>query len=79
MSKSQVTYVLETEHGQLVILPEEFRFESSKVAIRREGNAVILEPLKPTEWPEGFFDRIRIDDPGFARPDQGRLPPAQSF
>ncbi len=64
---------------QTVKLPEEFHFEGDTVSIRREGEAVILEPLKPATWPPGFFDRIRIDDPSFTRPDQGQVPPAPSF
>ena len=64
---------------QAIRLPEDFRFESDIVSIRREGDAVILEPVKAASWPEGFFDAIRIDDPQFARPDQGPLPPAPSL
>jgi hypothetical protein len=39
---------------------------------RREGEAVILEPVKPSSWPPGFFVRIRIDEPAFTRPEQGQ-------
>ena len=35
--------------SQAVRLPKEFRFESDEVRIRKEGNAVILEPL-PEDW-----------------------------
>jgi virulence-associated protein VagC len=62
-----------------VPLPEEFRFNTSTVAIRREGEAIILEPVKAEHWPEHFFDAIRIDDPAFGRPDQGTTPPAPAF
>ena len=68
--------IVETEQGQAVPLPEEFRFASRTVSIRRDGEAVILEPIKPSHWPEHFFDAIRIDDPAFVRPDQGLTPPA---
>jgi virulence-associated protein VagC len=68
--------ILNTEHGQTVLLPSGVRLSGDKVAVRREGDAVILEPLKPDLWPEGFFESIRIDDPAFVRPDQGRLPPS---
>jgi virulence-associated protein VagC len=71
--------IIETGQGQAVRLPEEFRFAVPTVSIRREGEAVILEPLKPTTWPEGFFEKIRIDDPAFVRPSQGAMPPAPSF
>lgn len=59
---------------QSVTLPKGFQFESDKIGIRREGDAVILEPIKGTAWPAGFFESIRIDDPAFARPEQGKVP-----
>jgi antitoxin VapB len=36
------------QHGgsQAVRLPKAFRFEGSEVSVRREGDAVILEPVK---------------------------------
>lgn len=55
---------------QLVELPQEFRFTSKTISIRKEGEAVILEPLKPTTCPPGFFEQIAIDDPAFERPPQ---------
>ncbi len=64
---------------QSVTLPDEFHFNVDKVSIRREGDAVILEPVKAASWPPGFFDSIRIDDPEFARPDQGLVPVAPSL
>ncbi len=73
-----VEVVLEGE-SQIVRLPKEFRLEGNKVSIRREGSGVILEPVRPNEWPPGFFEAIHIDDPTFVRPDQGILPPAPSF
>jgi len=62
--------------GQVVRLPDEFRFGTPSVSIRKAGDAVILEPLKAATWPSGFFEDIRIDDPLFARPAQGQTPPA---
>lgn len=35
--------------SQAVRLPKEFRFDAVAVSIRREGNAVILEPV-PDQW-----------------------------
>ena len=64
---------------QSVTLPDEFHFKVDKVSIRREGDAVILEPVKSATWPPGFFDSIRIDDPEFVRPDQGPVPVAPSL
>lgn len=60
--------------SQSVRLPKEFRFEGDEVTIRKEGEAVVLEPVRPAHWPEGFFDAIRITDDSFERPAQGDLP-----
>jgi len=38
-----------TGRSQAVRLPKEFRFEGEQVRIRREGNAVVLEPLS-SNW-----------------------------
>lgn len=43
--------------SQAVRLPKEFRFEGREVSVRREGDAVILEPLKPRAWPKGYWRR----------------------
>lgn len=67
--------ILQTREGQVVTLPEEFRFATARVSIRRDGDAVILAPVKAAHWPPGFFEAIRIDDPAFARPEQGVMPP----
>ena len=69
--------IVETSQGQAVPLPDEFRFATLTVSIRREGDAVILEPVKPAHWPEHFFEDIHIDDPDFARPPQGTIPPVR--
>ena len=71
--------VIETATGQAVCLPDEFRFDTDRVAIRREGNAIVLESPKPAHWPEGFFAAIAINDPAFARPLQGSAPPPPRF
>ena len=64
--------VIDLEGVQVVKLPDEFRFIGARVSIRKTGDAVILEPMKPDAWPAGFFDQIRIDDPAFGCPDQGQ-------
>ena len=75
----QTAEIFRADGTQAVKLPEGFQFAGSAVSIRREGEAVILEPLKPATWPPGFFDRIRIDDPAFRRPEQGQAPPVPSL
>jgi virulence-associated protein VagC len=75
----KTTKIVETPEGPAVLLPEGFRFDCPMVTIERDGDAVILEPIPPAKWPEGFFDSIRIDDPTFKRPDQGEMPPPPVF
>jgi virulence-associated protein VagC len=41
--------------SQAVRLPKEFRFEGEEVSIRREGDSVVLEPLKRRSWPKGYW------------------------
>jgi virulence-associated protein VagC len=41
--------------SQAVRLPREFRFDGDEVVIRREGDAVILEPVRKPEWPQGYW------------------------
>jgi antitoxin VapB len=68
--------IVETAEGQTVLLPKEFHINAPAVWIRRDGNLLILEPVKPATLPEGFWDEVHIDDPKFERPDQGTMPPA---
>ncbi len=56
---------------QTIRLPKAYHLSTPTVQIRRQGDAVVLEPLKPQTWPAGFFDEIHIADPTFERPDQG--------
>ncbi len=62
--------------SQAVRLPKAFRFEGNTVHIRREGAAVVLEPIKEDVWPPNFFSAIRIEDDEFKRPGQGEMPSA---
>lgn len=71
--------VIDMQGVQVVKLPDEFRFSGARVSIRKAGEAVILEPMKPEAWPAGFFDEILIDDPSFQRPDQGQTPPVPAW
>ena len=70
------TIILEGE-CQTVRLPKGFHLSATTVGIRHDGEAIVLEPLKPKAWPAGFFDSIHITDPAFSRPDQGQLPPVK--
>jgi antitoxin VapB len=44
--------------SQAVRLPKAFRLPGKEVRIRREGNAVILEPIERHGWPRGYWKRI---------------------
>jgi virulence-associated protein VagC len=44
--------------SQAVRLPRELRFKGKEVAIRKEGDAVILEPIAKRKWPAGYWRRI---------------------
>lgn len=59
-----------TGRSQAVRLPKEFRFECDEVLVRREGSAVILEPVD--EWPEGYAESFSGVGEDFARPPQGK-------
>jgi len=46
--------VFETGRSQAVRLPKEFRFNTSEVFIRKDGNSVVLTPKPDITW-EAFF------------------------
>jgi antitoxin VapB len=56
-------------HGgsQAVRLPKAFRFEGTEVSVRKEGDAVILEPVKVVQesWEEFWaaIDALNADEP----------------
>ena len=67
-------------HGgsQAVRLPKAFRFEGTEVCVRREGDAVILEPVRPQQSWEEFWaelDAIRGDAEPFPYPEPQPLGP----
>lgn len=68
------TTVFLNGRSQAVRIPKALRFEGKEVTVRRLGDGVLLEPIKAEVWPRGYFDEIRIEDPGFVRMDQGELP-----
>jgi virulence-associated protein VagC len=61
--------------GQTIRLPKGYHLPTSSVQVRQEGDAIVLEPLRPSVWPADFFEQIHIADPRFTRPEQGTLPP----
>ena len=66
-------------HGgsQAVRLPKAFRFEGTEVSVRREGDAVILEPVKVRQesWEE-FWARLDAAEGDEPFPDPPDDPPS---
>ena len=60
-----------TGRSQAVSIPKEFRFESDTVLVRREGQAVILEPA--SDWPSGWVESFVGVPDDFVRPVQGKI------
>ncbi|HEY2708783.1 MAG TPA: hypothetical protein VGI95_12090 [Caulobacteraceae bacterium] len=47
MATIKATLVDLEDGDQLVVLPDAFRFEADEVLVRREGDTIYLEPVKP--------------------------------
>jgi len=47
--------IFKTGRSQAVRLPKRYRFSSSEVAIRKEGNSVILSPISRKSALEAFL------------------------
>ncbi|MBM4089614.1 MAG: AbrB/MazE/SpoVT family DNA-binding domain-containing protein [Planctomycetes bacterium] len=75
----KTTEIVSIDGKQAVKLPAEFSFSESTVSIRRQGESVILEPIKAAMWPMDFFERIRVEDASLSRPPQGIAPPAPNL
>jgi antitoxin VapB len=67
--KTKRAKVFWTGRSQAVRLPKEFRFETDTVLVRRDGDAIVLEPAD--DWPEGYVDSFAGAPDDFARPPQG--------
>jgi antitoxin VapB len=75
--KPKVASLFWTGRSQAVRLPKEFRFEGDTVLVRREGNAVILEPAR--DWPEGYVESFAGVPDDFTRPPQGDVEKRQKL
>jgi antitoxin VapB len=58
---TKIAKLFTTGRSQAVRLPKEFRFESSEVFIRKEGDEVILSE-KPASWEDLFNSSKRPTD-----------------
>jgi antitoxin VapB len=70
-SKRVTARVFTTGRSQAVRLPKEFRFDTDTVLVHREGNSVVLEPVR--EWPEGYVESFAGVPDNFERPPQGNV------
>ena len=70
-SKRVTARVFTTGRSQAVRLPKEFRFETDTVLVHREGNSVVLEPVR--DWPEGYVESFTGVSDDFERPAQGNV------
>jgi antitoxin VapB len=68
-SDRKTASVFWTGRSQAIRLPKEFRFDGDKVFVHREGNSVVLEPVR--EWPEGYVESFSGVPDDFERPPQG--------
>ena len=71
-SKSKKAKLFWTGRSQAVRLPKEFRFEGDSVFVRKEGNAVILEP-NGGRWPDGWVESFSGMPDDFKRPAQRKF------
>lgn len=76
-AKPKEAKVFWTGRSQAIRLPKEFRFETETVLVRREGEAVILEPAH--SWPRGYVESFAGVPEDFERPAQGTLEDRQKL
>jgi virulence-associated protein VagC len=61
------TKVFKSGNSLAVRLPKELELPCGEVSIRRDGRMIVIEALPPSDWPEGFFEHIRISRDDFGR------------
>lgn len=70
---ARVTTVFRNGGSQAVRIPAEFRLDADRVLIERDGDAIVLRPLRP-DWASFFADPRVVPDDFLAEP---RDDPAQ--
>jgi len=63
--------IFKTGNSMALRLPKALNPKEGTVSIEPHGDTWIVRPVKAAKWPRGFFAKIRITDPAFARPKQG--------
>ena len=56
-----IAKIFQNGRSQAVRIPKAFRFKGHEVKISKKGDKLILEPLKRSRWPEGFWDAFLVD------------------
>ena len=69
--KGKKAKVFWTGRSQAIRLPKEFRFQTDTVLVRRQGQAVVIEPAH--EWPDGYVESFAGLPEDFTRPAQGEV------
>ena len=65
---AQRVKILQSGKDQIVRLPAELRFEEEEVSILRQGDRLILEPVR-RRWSQEFLD-LAGSAPDFPYPDE---------
>lgn len=72
--------ITESGGSQVIHLPAGFRIAAPVVNVWRDGDRIVLEPpAAGARITAEFLESIRIDDPGFARPEQPPAPPIKEW
>lgn len=66
-----ITKVFKSGNSMALRIPKELEPKEGEMRIERKGKRWIVEPVASKAWPRNFFNRVRIDDPEFTRPEQG--------
>lgn len=53
--------IFQNGRSQAVRLPKAFRLKGTEVKISKDGDKIVLEPLKNNSWPDGFWDIFSKD------------------
>ncbi|WP_176014993.1 antitoxin [Victivallis sp. Marseille-Q1083] len=57
----EIAKVFKTGRSQAVRIPKHFRFNTSMVNIRKQGDSVILTPCKEASWDDFFANHTCPD------------------
>lgn len=67
-----IAKVFKSGNSLALRLPKELNPKEGEVEIEAVGDRWVVSPVKPVDWPDGFFSRIRLSDRApFERSSQG--------